>query len=174
LVNNLVLQTPLRLAGGSLRAVNAIQASSPIQLVGGSLVNSIVDSGAVGILGTNGTLNAVTLNCGLDVLNGTLNVVNGLVLNGVARVGQPNGTSGSLVFNGSQAISGSGSVLFGNHGCNTLRVPLAATTLTNRYIADRSASPVAWVGPSTGAWSTKGLLRRTWVVGRSPFVVRPY
>jgi hypothetical protein len=133
-VNNLVLQTPLRLAGGSLRAVNAIQASSPIQLVGGSLVNSIVDSGAVGILGTNGTLNAVTLNCGLDVLNGTLNVVNGLVLNGVARVGQPNGTSGSLVFNGSQAISGSGSVLFGNHGCNTLRVPLAATTLTNRLL----------------------------------------
>jgi hypothetical protein len=61
----------------------------------------------------------------MDVQGGSLNVTNGLVLNGVMRVGHPTtATLGTVGFFGSQAISGSGSVLFGNHGCNSLRLPL--------------------------------------------------
>jgi hypothetical protein len=103
---------------------------------GGTLRQLVVNaSGGAVLVGVSGTLDAVTVNGNLDILNGGLNLVNGLVLNGVTRVGHPsNGSIGSLVFNGSQAIGGSGSVLFGNSGCNALRVPLAATTLTNRLL----------------------------------------
>src|SRR5688572_24507671 len=79
-------------------------------------------------------LDAVTLNSDLDMQTGALNVTNGLVLNGIARVGNVAGSAGSLTFFGSQAISGSGSVLFGNHGCNTLRLALGGTTLTNQVL----------------------------------------
>jgi hypothetical protein len=134
-VNNLVVTTPLRLTGGSLRVPNGISASSPVQLSGGTLSRTVLESvgGNAVILGTNGTLDRVTLNGNLELLNGNLNVVGGLVLNGVARVGHPSsGLLGSLNFLGSQAISGSGSVLFGNHGCNALRLTQGGTTLTNR------------------------------------------
>ncbi len=134
-INNLVVTTPLRITGGSLRVPNGISASSPLQLAGGTLSRTVLESvtGDTAILGTSGTLDRMTLNGNLELLNGTLTVVNGLVLNGVARVGHPNGNSvGSLNFQGSQAISGSGSILFGNHGCNSLRLPLGGTTLTNR------------------------------------------
>jgi hypothetical protein len=134
-VNNLVITTPLRITGGSLRVPNGISVSSPIQLSGGTLSRTALESigGGPVILGTNGTLDRMTLNGNLELLNGTLTVVNGFALNGVARVGHPNGNSvGSLNFQGSQAISGSGAILFGNHGCNSLRLPLGGTTLTNR------------------------------------------
>jgi hypothetical protein len=134
-VNNLVITTPLRITGGSLRVPNGISASSPVQLSGGTLSRTVLESvgGGAVILGTNGTLDRVTLNGNLELLNGSLNVVNGLVLNGVARVGHPsNGSVGSLNFVGSQVLSGSGSVLFGNNGCNTLRLTQGGTTLTNR------------------------------------------
>jgi hypothetical protein len=134
-VNNLVITSPLRLTGGSLRVPNGISASSPVQLSGGTLSRTALESvgGNAVLLGTNGTLDRVTLNGNLEVLNGTLNVVGGLVLNGVARVGHPSsGSVGSLNFLGSQALSGSGSVLFGNNGCNTLRLTQGGTALTNR------------------------------------------
>jgi len=92
-------------------------------------------TGGAALVGVSGTLDAVTVNGNLDLFASVVNVINGLVLNGLARVGHPsNGGVGSLVFNGSQAISGSGSVVFGNSGCNTLRVPLATTILTNRLL----------------------------------------
>jgi len=92
--------------------------------------------GAILLAGTgSGTLDGVTLNSDLDAQSGNLSVTNGLVVNGLMRVGNPtNGTVGSLNFQGSQAISGSGSVLFGNSGCNSLRLVQGGTTLTNRIL----------------------------------------
>ena len=74
----------------------------------------------------SGTLDGVTVNGVLDVGNtysgSLLTVANGLVLNGTALVGNPtNENYGSIRFNGSQSLSGSGAVVFGMHGggyCN--------------------------------------------------------
>jgi len=103
----------------------------------GGTLRQLTVTGADGALliaaSTAGLLDGVTLNCDMDVQGGSLNVTNGLVLNGIMRVGHPTtATLGTVGFFGSQAISGSGSVLFGNHGCNSLRLPLGGTTLTNR------------------------------------------
>ncbi|HWN96829.1 MAG TPA: hypothetical protein VNT99_17505, partial [Methylomirabilota bacterium] len=120
-------------AGGAL-ALDANTGSWSMN--GGTLRQLTLNaSGGALLLGVSGTLDGVTLNSDLDVLNGTLSVNNGLVLNGLARLGHPSsGTIGTLYFAGSQALGGSGSVLFGNSGCNALRVTLGATTLTNRVL----------------------------------------
>ena len=119
-------------AGGTL---NLDATTGNWSMNGGTLRQLTVNaSGGAFLLATtsSGTLDGVTLNCDLDAQAGSLNVTNGLVANGVVRVGS--GASGSLNFFGSQAISGSGSVLFGSHGCNTLRLALGGTTLTNRIL----------------------------------------
>jgi hypothetical protein len=98
-------------------------------------MNSVVDSGGTAILGTNGTLEGVTVNGAVDVLSGVMNVTNGLVINGPMRVGHPsNGSAGQLYFQGSQALSGSGTLALGNSSCDTLRLALGNTTLTNRVL----------------------------------------
>ena len=121
--------------GGSVRVTGLLNGAGGTLLLdattgnwsmnGGTLRQLTVSaSGGAFLLGTGsgGMLDAVTLNSDLDMQTGALNVTNGLVLNGVARLGNVVGSAGSLTFFGSQAISGSGSVLFGNHGCNTLRL----------------------------------------------------
>jgi hypothetical protein len=120
-------------AGGTL---NLDATTGNWSMSGGTLrqltINS-ADGALLAATSTAGLLDGVTLNCDMDVQAGSLNVTNGLVLNGLMRVGNPtNSTLGTIGFLGSQAISGSGSVLFGNHGCNSLRLPLGGTTLTNR------------------------------------------
>ena len=122
-------------AGGTL----ALNAATGIWSLNGGTLRQLTVNTADGVFllasTTGGTLDAVTLNCDLDAQSGSFNVTNGLVLNGVLRVGQPGGgASGQINFQGSQALSGSGSVLFGSHGCNTLRLLLGGTTLTNRVL----------------------------------------
>jgi hypothetical protein len=83
---------------------------------------------------TSGQLHGVTINGDLDVgdstSNAQLTVTNGLVLNGTLRVGNPtNQWYGVIHFEGSQALSGNGTVIFGNHwGYNSLRLSLPSTT----------------------------------------------
>jgi hypothetical protein len=133
--------------GGSIRVTGLLNGAGGTLLLdattgnwsinGGTLRQLTVDaSGGALLLGTGsgGMLDAVTLNSDLDMQAGNLNVTNGLVLNGLARLGNAVGSAGSLNFFGSQAISGSGSVLLGNHGCNTLRLILGGTTLTNQVL----------------------------------------
>ncbi|HZO51486.1 MAG TPA: hypothetical protein VFB63_02155, partial [Bryobacteraceae bacterium] len=122
-------------AGGTL---NLDATTGNWSMNGGTLRQLTVNSADGAVLlatPTAGMLDGVTLNCDLDAQAGSLNVTNGLVLNGLMRVGNPtNSTAGRIDFLGSQAISGSGSVLFGNHGCNSLRLMLGGTTLTNRLL----------------------------------------
>src|SRR5258705_9083070 len=94
---------------------------------GGQLCELVINtSEGAALVGVGGTLDAVTVNGNFDIFGGNLNVINGLVMNGVARVGHPsNGSIGSRAFNGSQVLSGSGSVIVVNACCNSMLGPVA-------------------------------------------------
>ena len=80
-----------------------------------------------------GTLDGVTVNGVLDVgityNRAVLGVTNGLTLNGTILVGSTNGTYGGIGFAGNQVLEGSGTVVFGNSGCNALWLSYDASTL---------------------------------------------
>jgi RHS repeat-associated protein len=110
-------------------------------LKGGTIVGGTVAAASGVSLYVNGsvTLNGVTFDGILDVGStydeGILTVTNGLVLNGTALVGNPtNGSYGYINFAGSQTLSGSATVVFGNFYdgsyFNALRLTSAGTTLT--------------------------------------------
>src|SRR5439155_838892 len=71
---------------------------------------------------SGGTLDGVTADSDLDLAsnNGAgVHIVNGLVLNGTARLGNTTGTTyGRLYFDDTESLTGSGTVLFGKHGSN--------------------------------------------------------
>src|SRR6185503_19392816 len=76
----------------------------------------------------NGELDVGNANNGAHLV-----VVNGLVLNGTARVGNPtNEWYGGISFIGTQTLGGNGTVIFGNNSalCNTLRLENDDTSLT--------------------------------------------
>ena len=90
---------------------------------------------------SGGTLNGVTVNGNWDVgasVNGaSLTVLDGLTNNGTLQVGNPtNQWYGVVSFSGTQTLSGSGTVVFGNeyanYNCaeNALRLTTGGTTLT--------------------------------------------
>src|SRR6185503_2957870 len=97
----------------------------------------VTATGGAQLISGNGTLDGVTINGELDVGNANngahLVVVNGLVLNGTARVGNPtNEWYGGISFIGTQTLGGNGTVIFGNNSalCNTLRLENDDTSLT--------------------------------------------
>ena len=84
---------------------------------------------------SGGTLDGVVLDGTLDVgnsINGAgVVVTNNLVLNGTALVGNPtNGWTGVVGFAGVATLSGNGTVVFGNGGCNGLAFFDGGTNLT--------------------------------------------
>jgi len=96
---------------------------------GGTLRGGTVEfNDGAQLLFSSGTLDGVTLNGELDVgraNNGAqVTVVNGLVLNGTAHVGNPtNNWYGFMTFIGTQELGGNGTVIFGNQGiCNGFRL----------------------------------------------------
>jgi RHS repeat-associated protein len=127
---NLVLDTSanaLQLAGGTIRGGTITAAN------GGSLV---VDSGTLDGVTVNGVLDV-----GVESSAQQLIVTNGLVLNGIAHVGNPTNANryGAIGFAGSQTLGGNGTVVFGNHVVNfsgqnhyynSLRLMQSNTTLT--------------------------------------------
>jgi allophanate hydrolase subunit 2 len=90
-----------------------------LYLSGGTLRSGTVtatNGARVLVNGNYSTLDGVTLNAELDVANGvTLNVQNGLTLDANLTVGDNDG-GGTLTFNGTQTLTGTGSVLFGSYG----------------------------------------------------------
>src|SRR5207248_652511 len=79
----------------------------------------IVTTNGASLIVQSGTLDGVTVNGVLDVGSSTsganLTVTNGLVLNGTALVGNPtNSWYGEINFAGTQSLSGSGTVVFGD------------------------------------------------------------
>ena len=113
-------------------------ASGPWVLNGGTIIGgSVTTMAGASLIVQGGTMDGVTMNGALDVgnsVNGaSLTVTNGLVLNGTALVGNPtNNWYGQLVFAGTQSLSGSGTVVFGNnyYPYNALRLVNAGTALT--------------------------------------------
>ena len=104
-------------------------------LAGGTIQGgSVLTTNGASLVVSSGTLDGVTVNGVLDMGNsvngGNLTITNGLVLNGTALVGNPtNGSYGSISFAGNQVLGGSGTVAFGNSGCNALRLANDGTTL---------------------------------------------
>ena len=113
-------------------ALNA--ATGSWRLAGGTVKGGVITTAdGSELVPTNliGTLDAVTLNCDLNVTgsSASVRVINGLALNGVATLGN---NYASLGFEGTQALSGSGSVVFqsGGNGINAMRATQAGMTLT--------------------------------------------
>jgi uncharacterized repeat protein (TIGR02543 family) len=91
-------------------------------LNGGTILGGTVaaSNGWALLVNGSGTLNGVTVDGVLDVGNSfegaELTVTNGLDLNGTALVGNPtNSDYGGINFEGSQALGGNGTVVFGNY-----------------------------------------------------------
>jgi len=124
------LTSALDMGGG---AFNLDATTGSWVLNGGTLRNAVVNaSGGAQLVSISGTLDGVTINGNLDLTAGSgvsVTIVNGLVLNGTATLGNQT-TWGYLNFNGSQTLGGNGTVVFGNSGCNAIRLASAATTLT--------------------------------------------
>src|ERR1039458_8049357 len=102
---------------------------------------TITPSSVAPLIISSGTLDGVTVNGNWDVgasVNGaSLTVLDGLTNNGTLQVGNPtNGWYGVVSFSGTQTLSGSGTVVFGNeyanYNCaeNALRLTTGGTTLT--------------------------------------------
>ena len=119
---------------GTTLALNATTGSW--QLLGGTIKSgTVAATGGAKLIATSGggTLDGVTLNGDLDLTpqNATLTVRNGLVLNGTATIGASSGNGfNTLYFAGSQALSGSGSVVFGAAGYTGMILNQNSTTLT--------------------------------------------
>ena len=137
-LRSLVSQNALVLSGGSLTLSSTIQVNNALTLAGGTLHSTTVlpGTGGQGLVATTagGTLDGVMVNGDLDLTANGANatVLNGLVLNGTARLGsQANANAyGYLSFAGSQTLSGTGTVVFGQSSCNLLRAQNSGTTLT--------------------------------------------
>ena len=111
-------------------ALNA--ATGSWRLAGGTVKGGVITTAdGSELVPISGTLDGVTLNCDLNVTgsSASVRVINGLTLNGVATLGN---NYASLGFEGTQALSGSGSVVFqsGGTGINGLLATQSGTTLT--------------------------------------------
>lgn len=129
-IKSLTSVTQLGLTGGTLTVSTTAQLSASLTLWGGTLKDATVTmANGAEILGSTsgGTLDGIVLNGDLDLTsitrdvnesfrNGvTVTVVNGLTLNGQARVGnaQYGDYWGGLLFSGSQTLNGNGSIVLG-------------------------------------------------------------
>ncbi len=109
-------------------------------LAGGTLKNGTLaeTGGAELVFTTSGTLDGVTVDGNLDLTAGSgnyasANVLDGLVLNGTAYLGNVPGTTyGALDFNDTETLSGTGTVVFGSNYNNALspNTSSSPTTLT--------------------------------------------
>src|SRR5439155_250706 len=115
------------LSGGTLTA-STVQIADPFTLQGGTLRNATVSStSGAELVATNsgGTLDGVTAGSDLDLasVNGAnVHIVDGLTLNNATvRLGNAAGSSyGYLLFDNTETLGGTGTVLLGKSGSNTI------------------------------------------------------
>ncbi len=135
-VHSLTSSDPITLGAGSLAIGTTADLSASITLSGGTINGGTIDltSGATLVAtGSGGTLDGVTVDGNIDLtaVGANLTITDGLTLDGTAAVGAPSGNAyGYLNFAGTQTLSGTGTVVFGQSIYNTLLVSEAATTLT--------------------------------------------
>ena len=123
----------LTLTGVATLATNGLVVMAGGTLQSGTLTS--VDGGKVVFTSSGGTLDGVIVNGDLDLINGSATVLNGLVLNGTAYLGNQtnNNSVGVLSFSGSQALGGNGTVVFGAYSdnrYNALRLDTGGAALT--------------------------------------------
>ncbi len=144
---------------------------SSLALTGGTIHGGSVNmSNDTRLVIGNLTLDGVTLNGNLDVGNqfqrGALTVTNGLILNGTVYLGSSGNQSyGSIQFDGTQTLSGNGTVVFGGSGANALWVTVAQTGLvlgSNIMVRGQSGqigyAPSGWGGPSSVSVTNQGTI----------------
>ncbi len=112
-INSLTAGNPLTLSSGTLDVVGALGDTATVSLAGGTLAQATVQTGTtIGTVpNTGGTLSGVTLAGTLDARGGgsALLVDQSLTLDdGLVDLGN----YGSLTFSGTQALTGTGNVLF--------------------------------------------------------------
>jgi RHS repeat-associated protein len=102
-------------------------------------------------------LDGATIDGVLDVENsqysGFLTVVNGLTVNGTMYVGNPTNSAayGYVTFHGTQTLSGTGTVIFGNNSNNHLFLDTAGTTLTiGSNLTVKGTSGIIGYNPNNG------------------------
>ncbi len=118
--------------------VNTLSCEETLLLKGGTILGGTVSTDSGGVLVVkSGTLDGVTVNGVLDVgssySQANLTVIDGLVLNGTALVGNSsNSQPGAISFAGNQVLGGNGTVVFGNasgYWANDLVLASGGTTL---------------------------------------------
>ncbi len=119
----------LALTGGTLIVAQTLQWNDAFTLDGGTLQGGTLTASADSkLIVSSGTLDGVTLNSDLDLSadSAAATVVNGLVLNGTATLGN----FAQLNFSGTQTLSGSGEVVFNDADVNALLMLNDEMTLT--------------------------------------------
>lgn len=131
-IHSLVSGQNFNLAGGTLNVTTTVQVAPVFTLFGGTLSGATVVAGTT-LVGQTGILSGVTLAGPLDMASGVSNVitvVGGLLLNSTLTLGgNIIGHSGKLLFQGSQTIAGTGTVVFGVDANNEMAID-AGNTLT--------------------------------------------
>jgi hypothetical protein len=157
----------LALTGGTLTVSQSIQGTGTVKFDGGTLTGATVSSNTVVVAtGAGGTLDGVTLNSDLDLTTGSaqVTVLNGLVLNGTATLGE----SGVIDFNGTQTLAGNGQVVFDDAWANALLASEEGMTLTiGPNITIRGGSGEATYGASAAI----GTRPWPWYGGASDFTI---
>jgi hypothetical protein len=117
-IASLTCASDLNLTGGTLTVADISNNPGVLSVAGtftvsGTLAKAIV-SDTTTITAANGTLDNTTVDATLNVINGnSLIVKNGLVFHGTATVGNANGGGSGIVFDGSQSLTGTGTLTFG-------------------------------------------------------------
>ncbi len=112
-IKKLTSQESLTLSGGELAVDGDILVEGTFTIEGGKISGGTVEGNLLTVTSDDGTLDGVTLEADLDVLNGgVVTVLNGLTLNGTATLLGANVLTG-LEFFEDQSLQGTGTIVFG-------------------------------------------------------------
>ena len=125
-------KAPVNLGNGTLQIAGTLASNGSFTIAGGTLRNATVPAGTtITAVNSSNTLSGVTLDGTLDmgsVFAPKMTVTSGLTLNGTILLGGANGSDvGTLTAQGTQAWSGTGSILFGGSDTTDLDISSGAT-----------------------------------------------
>ena len=130
---SITANAPVNLGNGTLQIAGTLASNSSFTIAGGTLRNATVAAGTTITAPSTGgsTMSGVTLDGTLDmgsVFAPKMNVTSGLTLNGTILLGAADGSSSAtLTAEGTQAWSGTGSILFGGSNTTSLAISSGAT-----------------------------------------------
>lgn len=160
----------LTVTGGAFRTTSLEMVEGRLLLLGGKIIGGIITNGAgTDFLCRSGVLDGVQLGGEMDV-EGSLTVKNGLELNGTARV---KGWYAGIAFNGSQTLSGTGTLLYeGDYGATIFLTQSGSELTIGPGVTIRgrgsmgSASFNPWFGPTDVSVVNRGAIIADDAVGQ--------